>query len=334
MSDEEERPVPVSFTFHGAPYTRYFCPDATITDLSLEISKSLHIQPSNQKFMISKVGLLKTPFKDPELQLSTIADKKITLMGSTSDEVSAMSIASDNAARRVYLRDKPLQKVKAYMTRDWAKEQEESQYTFTTLRPLTYLPNSARSLQFLQRLKDDVGIKSVMRKYKFTVPLLTEMDPLEHTQAGADGVSRTLGLNRNKGEIIELRLRTDAYDGYRDYKTIRRTLCHELTHNVHGPHDRNFWDLCKQIEREVEGADWRKSGRTLGDVNVYEDAEDQSKWSGGEYVLGVSASNETQKSSSQGLGLREALAKAAEKRIKQEKRHDEGPSKKPEDSLT
>lgn len=50
------------------------------------------------------------------------------------------------------------------------------------------------------------------------------MDPLSNTQSSHEGTTRLLGLNRNRGEVIELRLRTDAYDGYRDYKTIRNTL--------------------------------------------------------------------------------------------------------------
>ncbi|KKK13300.1 zinc metalloprotein, partial [Aspergillus ochraceoroseus] len=95
-----------------------------------------------------------------------------------------------------------------------------------------------------------------MHKHRFSVPLLTEMNPAEHTTTE----SRTLGLNRNKGEVIELRLRTDAYDGYRDYRTIRKTLCHELAHCVHSEHDRDFWDLTAQIEREVERADWKGAG--------------------------------------------------------------------------
>merc|ERR1711988_2048907 len=104
-----------------------------------------------------------------------------------------------------------------------------------------------------------------MRKHGFSVGLLTEMNPAEHTTHE----SKTLGLNRNRGEVIELRLRTDAYDGYRDYKVIRKTLCHELAHNVWGEHDRNFWDLCHQIEREVAAADYKHGGQTLDETSVY-----------------------------------------------------------------
>ena len=318
MSTDSLDLVSVTLTHHGATHSFSFSTDATISDLSDEVANNMSIPPSNQKFMVSKLGLLKPPFKDPALPLSSITDKKITLMGSTVAEASSIEKASFEASRLVSRPARPVQKVKAYKTNDWKKRQEESQYTFLDIRPLSYLPNPSRSLEFLQRLANDAGIKATMRKHKFTVGLLTEMNPIEHTQSNHEGTSRTLGLNRNAGEVIELRLRTDAYDGYRDYKTIRKTLCHELTHNVHGPHDRNFWDLCKQIEKEVEGSDWRSGGHSLGG-EYYEGAEevdDHGGWTGGEFVLGAGRAETTGQESSAGMSRREILAKAAEERIK------------------
>lgn len=61
--------------------------------------------------------------------------------------------------------------------------------------------------------------------------MLTELAPHENPEL--------LGLNVNAGQQIKLRLRSDAYDGFRHYKDIRRVLCHELAHNVHGGHDRD-----------------------------------------------------------------------------------------------
>ncbi|KAF3353201.1 hypothetical protein VdG1_08531 [Verticillium dahliae VDG1] len=145
-------------------------------------------------------------------------------------------------------------------------------------------------LALLNRLKADPGIRASMAKHAFTVQLLTEMEPLANTSSTHEGTTRLLGLNRNKGEVIELRLRTDAHDGYRDYKTIRRTLCHELAHNVHSDHDKDFWALCRQIERE--------------------DVDDHGGWQGGEFVVGGGSAP------SQGLSRREILAKAAEERLK------------------
>jgi WLM domain len=325
MSTDAQDLVSITFTHHGQPHTFQFPSDATITDLSDDIADSLSVPPSNQKIMVSKLGLLRPPFKDPNLPITSIADKKITLMGSTADEASSIAEAAEHASRRATRRSRPLQRVQAYKSHDWKKEQEESQYTFLTLRPLPYLPNPTKSLQFLQRLKDDAGIKAAMRKHKFTVPLLTEMNPIEHTQSNHEGTTRTLGLNRNAGEVIELRLRTDAYDGYRDYKTIRKTLCHELAHNVHGPHDRNFWDLCKQIEKEVEAADWRSGGKTVGNDEVYEghgedeEVDDHGGWTGGEFVLGASAAGGAESTGNVdtgGMSRREILARAAEERMK------------------
>lgn len=169
-----------------------------------------------------------------------------------------------------------------------------------------------------------------MRKHKFSVGVLTEMNPAEHTTHE----SKTLGLNRNKGEVIELRLRTDAYDGYRDYKIIRDTLCHELAHNVHGPHDRNFWDLCRDIEKEVRAADWKSGGRAVSNEVFYdpEDREgsgghvDGGGWSGGEFVLGGSGSGTGSRGPAQTVNRREAMAKAAEERMRKQRGEGSGGS--------
>ena len=169
-----------------------------------------------------------------------------------------------------------------------------------------------------------------MAKHKFSVPLLTEMNPAEHTTSE----SRTLGLNRNKGEVIELRLRTDAYDGYRDYRTIRKTLCHELAHCVWGDHDRNFWDLTSQIEREVDAADWKSGGHRVSTQEFYnpadweargeEDFIDECGWTGGEFVLGGLGTVTTASGSE---SRREIIARAAEERMRKE-----GKKEKPDDA--
>jgi hypothetical protein len=322
----------ITITHHSKPITLSFAQDATISDLSERVATELSIPPSNQKFLIGgKVGLQKPPFKDTTLPLSDLASKKITLMGSTTAEVSSLN--SSITAATQPRRPGPIKAATPARNRDYKKVQEEAQYTFHTLRPLPYLPNPDRSLRFLERLRDDAGIKAAMRSHKFSVPLLTEMDPAMHTTQE----SRTLGLNRNQGEVIELRLRTDAYDGYRDYKTIRNTLCHELAHNVWGPHDRNFWNLCKQIEREVARDDWKSGGRSVADEEFYdpgegagEEVHDHGGWTGGEFTLGSAGGDGKVVSSASGgsvsaggLSRREVLARAAEERAKRSKKAEE-----------
>ncbi|KAI9716879.1 MAG: hypothetical protein M1812_005028 [Candelaria pacifica] len=328
--------ISITIFHHGEAISFQLSLDATIADLSDAIADTLSIPPTHQKLMVTpKLGLLKPPFKDPNIPISTLISKKIVLLGSTPTEISTLDTAvSDFRSRSSRRTTGPIKAATPTRRRDWQKDQEEAAYTFTTLRPLPYLPNPQRSLRFLERLRDDAGIKASMRKHKWTVPLLTEMNPAEHTTQE----SRTLGLNRNRGEVIELRLRTDAYDGYRDYKTIRKTLCHELAHNVFGEHDRNFWDLCKEIEKEVERGDWRSGGHALTDQEIYnpgdqgmddDDFADTGGWTGGEYVLGA-LGNGAVVSSAGGvvdggnLSRREILAKAAEERLR--KQRESGPS--------
>ncbi|CAZ83848.1 unnamed protein product [Tuber melanosporum] len=200
-------------------------------------------------------------------------------------------------------------------------------YTFQTIRPLPHLPNSATSHAFLTRLATDPGIRHVMAKYRWTVPLLLEVEPLGNTTHD----SKTLGLNRNRGAVIELRLRTDWYDGWRDYKTVRRTLCHELAHNVWDGHGREFWELTNKLEKEVEANDWKSGGRALTDQVFYNPPEAEAPekgWEGGEFRLGGGGGGEgpaamvKMNSGSMVEGsqpsMREVLAKAAEERMKRQ----------------
>lgn len=104
-------------------------------------------------------------------------------------------------------------------------------YTFHRIEPLPHLPEPATARDLLTKLSNDPAIRHVMQQHRFSVGVLTELAPHEHPNL--------LGLNVNAGQAIKLRVRTDAYDGFRTYNEIRRVLCHELTHNVWGNHDNN-----------------------------------------------------------------------------------------------
>ncbi|UQC75673.1 WLM domain-containing protein [Colletotrichum lupini] len=316
--DSADEAITITLTHRNTPHTFKFPPDGTITHLSEDVEDTLLIPASNQKFIVPKLGLLKPPFKDPDMSLVDLQNKKIMLMGVEAKEVASLQAASEFAAKRNAARSAARRQNRPSRRRDQGRAQADSTYTFLSVRPLAGLPRPERSLALLEKLKEDPGIRASMRKHKFSVGLLTEMEPLSNTQSNHEGTTRLLGLNRNNGEAIELRLRTDAHDGYRDYKTIRKTLCHELAHNVHSDHDRNFWDLCHQIEREVDAADWKHGGHTVGEGSSYcapgqdeeEDVEDHGGWEGGDFVVGGSGGGNA------GLSRREILAKAAEERAK------------------
>lgn len=71
---------------------------------------------------------------------------------------------------------------------------------------------------------------------------------------GQVGVSEmcVMGLNRNAGQEILLRLRTDDGQGLRPYASVVLVLLHELTHNVWSDHDNNFKTLNSQLNREYK----------------------------------------------------------------------------------
>ncbi|KAJ9138721.1 Ubiquitin and WLM domain-containing metalloprotease [Pleurostoma richardsiae] len=332
--------VAITVSYAGHTHTFSFESDAVLDDLVVACGTILGAEydwPS-AKFIAPKVGLLKASDK-PDFPLAPLHDKKLNLMVPKAQDISDLRAAEErNRAFQEY-RERRLAQARrnqrsAHHHRhgggDAARAAEESTYTFLQLRPLPQFPDPERSLAFLRRLRDDPGIRAAMRRHKFTVGLLTEMDPASYTESSHEGTTRILGLNRNQGEVIELRLRTDAYDGYRDYRTIRKTLCHELAHNVHGPHDRNFWDLCHQIEREVERGDWKSGGRTVVEgefapersgAGDEEEVMDHGGWTGGEFVLGGGEAGSSSSSSAAGsagepLSRREILRRAAEERIR------------------
>ena len=318
-SSDASDAIHVALVHNRTRLTLPFPQDATLLDLSAKVAADLSVPAANQKLLVPGRGLQKPPFKDPAMALSTLRGN-ITLIGSTAAEVASLNarIEAASAPRPSFM--KPAGPARTL--RSAARAHDDATYTFHTLRPLPYLPNPSRSLRMLELLRDDSGVRSAMRQLRLSVALLTEMDPVQHTTAGG----KTLGLNRNRGEVIELRLRTDAYEGYRPYAWVRRTLCHELAHNVHGPHDRAFWDLCKQIERIVHRDDWSRGGRALAahplpaPPHDDDDECDLGGWTGGQFVLGTSARQETVVTGAEvpagSLSRREILARAAEERMK------------------
>lgn len=328
---------------HGTPHTLSLSASATLQDLTTHIAATLNIPVENQKLLIAPTpGMKKAPFPPTRLDEILPLDSpklRVTLLGTPAREIEELNAEGENTRRRVEARAvarAEAAKKTTTMTSSSRRSggihslnDSNNNYTFHRLLPLSYLPNPDRSLHFLSRLRDDPGIKSTMAKHHFSVPLLTEMNPAEHTTSE----SRTLGLNRNRGEVIELRLRTDAFDGYRDYRTIRKTLCHELAHCVYGEHDRDFWDLTGLIEREVERGDWRGGGRRLTEEEFYNPGDwekekdggvvDERGWTGGSFVLGGLREDRVGgggRGEVMGVeGRREILARAAEERMQREK---------------
>ena len=129
------------------------------------------------------------------------------------------------------------------------------------------LPRSAESQAILVKVASDEGIRGVLEKRQWNIGQLSELSPVQQS---------LLGLNKNKGQEILLRLRNmvspgDASAGlFLDYTTIIDTMLHELAHCVHGPHDEKFYALYRELQKEYKAANWRRSlGNRTGGAAVY-----------------------------------------------------------------
>lgn len=84
----------------------------------------------------------------------------------------------------------------------------------------------------------------LIHEYNFKIGLLCEMFPKSEN---------LLGLNVNKGQKIMLRLRYPHNDRlFLPMSDILGTFLHELTHNVHGKHDKNFYDYLSKLEKRFD----------------------------------------------------------------------------------
>ena len=140
--------------------------------------------------------------------------------------------------------------------------------------PAGTTPSRERARELLMRLATDPGVVGVMDLHGWDVGKLCEMPP-----EGKVGVSAAcvLGYNVNNGAEIHLRLRTDDMRGFRDYVTIRRTLLHELAHNVHSNHGKEFRELNSRLNVECRRFDWKSASdckSTRRAMEAYEPRDD------------------------------------------------------------
>lgn len=159
----------------------------------------------------------------------------------------------------------------------------QGNYIFSEFRTLNIPglelnPPASEALKLMHMLAADPGIVAIMNKHRWRVGIMTEMAP-----EGYVGVSPVciLGFNKNQGEEISLRLRTDDLKGFRKYQSIKKTLLHELAHMVYSEHDANFYALDKQLNQEAASLDWtRSTSHTLSGARFSREHEEELSYSG------------------------------------------------------
>ncbi|KAH7914588.1 WLM-domain-containing protein [Hygrophoropsis aurantiaca] len=234
--------VSLFVTFRGVTHTVTLPSDSSLSTLHDHLEALTLVPPSLQKLLYKGKKVQRQ--EDTTLLLAGLRNGiKVQMLGSTQQEVEVLNTAeTEHQKRERILRERAL-KPQAKLRSTGSSSTTSSQYRFHQITPLRHLPNPDSALSHLTTLSNDPAIRHVMHNHRFSVGVLTELAPHENPEL--------LGLNVNAGQSIKLRLRTDAYDGFRPYLEVRRVLCHELAHNVHGDHDENFKELNSKLNREV-----------------------------------------------------------------------------------
>ncbi|EUC63880.1 WLM domain protein, partial [Rhizoctonia solani AG-3 Rhs1AP] len=122
------------------------------------------------------------------------------------------------------------------------------------IRAFTHLANQPRAPEALHNLKRIADlVHPIMQKHGWVLPVLAEFFPDDERL-----------LDINSGEKILVRLRPARSPGsFYPIEQLVHVMLHELTHNVHGPHDERFYSFLNKLEDEYDTlivSGWRGSG--------------------------------------------------------------------------
>ncbi|KAJ7117903.1 WLM-domain-containing protein [Mycena crocata] len=235
--------ISIIVSHRGVQHKLFVLPDSTLAELHATLEELTTVPPAMQKLLYKNSA---KAAHDSEITLRDAGLKegiKVQMVGSTLQELGGLHAKEAEERKRDRIMRERALKAPVKVRSTATASTSDHLYRFHELTPLPNLPNPDSALTVLKRLANDKAIRHLMQTHKFSVGILTELDPRERPDL--------LGLNTNRGEEIKLRLRTDSYDGFRVYSQVRRTLCHELAHNVFGPHDNDFKELNSQLNREV-----------------------------------------------------------------------------------
>ncbi|PWA38235.1 hypothetical protein CTI12_AA583170 [Artemisia annua] len=271
--EQERNDHEISVTWRGNKYVVTMDLSATLEELGRELQKLTAVKADTLKLIVQsrKASKLFSPFSDEHsrltLQETSIEGKPIRMMGVPQEEVDQV-LKGAKTDMRIAGFDEEEKRMRQRMSNgfDAPLQLPSGNYVFADFKALELpgielYPPPSEALRLMHTLAADKGIVAIMNKHKWRVGIMTEMAP-----EGYVGVSPVciLGLNKNQGEEISLRLRTDDLKGFRKYQSIKKTLLHELAHMVFSEHDAKFYALDSQLNKEAAALDWtRSTGHTL-----------------------------------------------------------------------
>ncbi|KAM5580504.1 hypothetical protein ABKV19_009976 [Rosa sericea] len=276
----------VEVIWRGNKITVEIDSDATVKKLGHELQRLTNVKADTMRLIVpqlpNKTSRLLSPFSDEHERLSLqetsiLEGKSIRMMGAFENEVDEV-LQNAKANLRIAGFDEEEKRLRQRMSDrpHTSLKLPQGPYVFSDFRTLQLPgielnPPASEALKIMHMLAADPGIVAVMNKHRWHVGIMTEMAPV-----GYVGISPKclLGFNKNKGEEISLRLRTDDLKGFRKYASIKKTLLHELAHMIYSEHDATFYAFDKQLNQEAESLDWTRSrGHTLSGARYTEHYE-------------------------------------------------------------
>ncbi|KAK1439780.1 hypothetical protein QVD17_05600 [Tagetes erecta] len=272
--EQERNTKEISVTWRGKKYVLTTNMDVTLEELGRELQKLTAVKSDTLKLIVQsqKSSKLLAPFSDEHSHLtlketSIIEGKPIRMMGVPKEEIDQV-LKYEKMDMRIVGFEEEEKRLRQRVSNgfDTPLKLPQGSYVFGDFKTLDLPgiklnPPASEALRLMHTLAADRGIVAIMNKHKWRVGIMTEMAP-----EGYVGVSPMciLGFNKNHGEEISLRLRTDDLKGFRKYQSIKKTLLHELAHMVYSEHDANFYALDSQLNKEAEALDWtRSTGHSL-----------------------------------------------------------------------
>ncbi|KAG0344462.1 hypothetical protein BG004_004467 [Podila humilis] len=308
----------IQYTFKGQKHEVTLSTSLTTLDLLNAISSQTELPLSGLKVSF-KGRALRVDHPDPADTSEHVITKypginapniKLFVLGTTEKDVAKVHSIDSHIQTRKSFRPPPAAKRSQLV-----RTQDDDKFTFGAIQVLPQFEQQDKARSLLERLKQDKGITGIMKLHRWQVGSLIELSPAERT---------ILGYNRNKGELIALRLRTDDLEGFRHYDA------------VWSEHDDNFHMLNRQLNKEVQQLDWTAQGGNRvssqgefynplsGGIPGYHDdledvGPDGNAWQGGTYVLGSGS----RRLGEEVMTTRELVARAAQLRqIESEKEED------------
>ncbi|CAK9134754.1 unnamed protein product [Ilex paraguariensis] len=286
MMQQEQDIRDISVTWRTNKFVLKMRSDASLKDLGHNLQELTGVEADTMRLIVpsNKSSKLLSPFSDEHSFLSlqeasAFEGKSIRMMGVPKDEVDEV-IQNAKTDLRIAGFDEEDKRLRQRMLDrpHTSMKLPQGTYIFCDFRTLhipgiELNPPASQALKLMHMLAADPGIIAIMNKHRWRVGIMTEMAPV-----GYVGVSPKciLGFNKNHGEEISLRLRTDDLKGFRKYESIKKTLLHELAHMVFSEHDANFYALDKQLNQEAATLDWTKSrSHSLSGVKYSEHFEEE-----------------------------------------------------------